>query len=457
MHVDVLVVGSGQAGVPLATRLAAAGRRVALAERGALGGTCVNTGCTPTKTLVASAAAAHAVRAAGRFGVRAAPPEVDFAAVMRRKDDVVRQWREGVERRLAEAGDRLTLLRGHARFTAPRTLDVGGTAVTADAVILNVGARAAVPALPGLDGVPWLDNASILGLTERPAHLLVLGGGYIGCEFAQLFRRLGSEVTLVGREARLLGREDADVVQPLHDAFRDEGIALWLGADPASVRRGEDGGVVLALRDGREVAGSHLLVATGRRPNTDDLGCDAAGVALTERGAVVADDRYRTTAEGVYAVGDCLGGPQFTHTSWDDGRLLFDLLQGGGRRTRADRIIPYAVFCDPQVARVGVSQEEAERAGTPHEVATMPFGHVARAIETERTAGVLKVILDPATERVLGAAITGAEAGELIHAFVALMAAGAPARALVDAEMIHPTFAEGLQSVLLRLPRYAPG
>ena len=454
MHADVLVIGSGQGGVPLATRLARAGKRVLLAERGALGGTCVNVGCTPTKTLVASAAAAHAVRTAGRFGVHAGEPRVDFAAVMARKDAVVRQWREGVERRIAGAGERLTLLRGHARFTGERRVEIGGETHTADVVVINAGARSAVPDLPGLDSVDWLDSARALELRELPEHLLVLGGGYIGCELGQMFRRFGARVTIVGRSGRLLDREDADVSDAVEAAFRAEGIALEPGAGTREVRA-EGGGVVLVTGDGRELRGSHLLVAAGRKPNTGDLGCDAAGVRLDERGFIPVDERFRTSAAGVYAVGDVTGGPQFTHRSWDDGRILFDLLTGRSQRTAAGRRVPYTVFTDPQVARVGLSGLEAEERGIRVETATMPFGEVARAVETDRRAGVMKVLLDPATERVLGATVVGAEAGELIHVFVALMAADAPARALVDAELVHPTFAEGIQGLLMRLERYS--
>jgi pyruvate/2-oxoglutarate dehydrogenase complex dihydrolipoamide dehydrogenase (E3) component len=436
MDVDVIVIGAGQAGVPLATRLAAAGRRVLLAERKELGGTCVNSGCTPTKTMIASARAAHVARTAGRLGVEAGEVRVDLAAVVRRKDEIVRQWRESVERRLREAGDRLRLVRAHARFVGPREVEAGGERHRAAVVVVNAGARPMVPRIPGLDAVGFLDNRTLMELTDVPPHLLVLGGGYIGCEFAQMFRRFGSEVTVIDHGERLLAMEDADTSEAIQGVFAEEGIRLGLTA------RGE-------------MRGSHLLVAVGRRPNTDDLGADAAGIALDAHGFILVDDHYRTSADGVYAVGDVTPGPQFTHASWDDHRLLFDHLMGRGGRKRSERLVPVTAFTDPQVARVGLTEHEARAKGVAYEKAAMPFSAIARAVETGEAAGALKALIDPASERVLGAAIVGAEAGELIHVFVAVMQAGATARAVVDAEMVHPTFAEGLQSLLLRLPRYA--
>ncbi len=454
MRVDAIVIGGGQAGVPLAARLAEAGRHVLLAEAGELGGTCVNTGCTPTKTMIASARAAHVARHAGRLGVKVGGVDVDLAAVVARKDAIVRQWRSGVEKRIARAGERLRLVRGRARFIGPREIEVAGERHSAEAVIINVGCRPAVPPILGLDSVPWLDNGSVMELRQPPAHLIVLGGGYIGCEFAQMFRRFGCEVTVIEAHDRLMSHEDPESSSALEAAFRAEGLHLEMGAAARQIAR-EDGGIVVRLDADRVVRGSHLLVATGRRPNTDDLACDAAGIARDKRGYSPVDDHYRTSAEGTYAVGDVTPGPQFTHASWDDHRLLFEILMGRARRTRADRLVPITAFTDPQVARVGMTEQEAKAKGLEYEVATMPFGHVARAIELDETAGTMKLLIDAKTERILGAAIVGAEAGELIHVFVALTQAGATARALVDAECVHPTFAEGLQSLAMKLKRYA--
>jgi pyruvate/2-oxoglutarate dehydrogenase complex dihydrolipoamide dehydrogenase (E3) component len=454
MTFDTIVIGSGQAGVPLATRLARSGQRVLLAERGALGGTCINTGCTPTKTLVASARAAHVARTAGRLGVRVPEVRVDFPAVIARKEEIVRRWRDGVARRIEGAASNLRLVRGHARLVAPRTVEVAGERHDARVIVLNTGARPVEPPIPGLAQVPWLDNRRVMELRELPRRLLVVGGGYIGCEFGQAYRRFGAEVVLVEPGPRLLARQDPEVSAAIEGVFRAEGIDLRLGARAVGVERAP-AGVRLALQGGAALEGSHLLVATGRRPNTDDLGCEAAGVELDGRGFVRVDDRYRTSAEDVFAVGDCAGGPQFTHSSWDDHRLLFDILAGRPGRGRNDRIIPYTVYTDPQVAGVGVTEREAKERGLPYEVATVPFSQIARAIETDETAGVLKVLVDPRSERILGASIVGAEAGELLHVFVALMAAGAKARAVVEMEAVHPSFAEGIQSVVMSLPRYA--
>ncbi|MGE5181061.1 MAG: mercuric reductase [Acidobacteriota bacterium] len=451
MH-DVIVIGTGQAAPALATRLAKAGRRVLVVEKGDLGGTCVNTGCTPTKTLIASARAAHVARTAGRLGVRCTV-DVDFPAIVARKDAIVQRWRSGVEKRLARAAPNLELVRGHARFVGPREIEAAGQRYRADTIVLNVGGRAVVPPIPGLDQVPYLDHASVMALRELPRHLIVLGGGYIGCEYAQMFRRFGAEVTVVDQAPHLMPREDDDVAAELDKVFRAEGISLVLGAKVARVAKAGDD--VVVTHGGGELRGSHLLVAVGRRPNSDDLGCDKAGVALDKRGFVVADERYRTTAEGVYALGDCIDQPQFTHVAWDDHRILYDILAGDASRTRAGRHIPYTAFTDPQVAGVGLNEREAKAKNIKYELATMAFGDVARAIEVDETAGIFKLLIDPASERILGATIVGCEAGELVHVFIALMQAHASVRAVVDAEMVHPAFAEGLQSVAMRLPRFA--
>lgn len=451
---DVIVIGSGQAGVPLATRLVAAGRQVLLAERGHPGGTCVNAGCTPTKTLVARARVAHVARNAGRFGVHAGEVKVDFTQVMTQKGGIVQRWRAGIERRLQKAGDGLRFVRGHARLVAPRVVEVNGERIAAEHVVLNVGARPAVPDVRGLAGLPYLTSTSALELTTLPARLVILGAGYIACELGQMFRRFGSEVTLVAPSTRLLSREDPEVSDALAGVFRGEGIALELGQRVDRVAFA-GGSFELTLADGRSLNGSHLLVATGRTPNTADLGCDAGNVELDASGHVVVDDRYETSEPGVFAVGDVTPGPEFTHVSWDDHRVLFEVLSGRSARARSERIVPYTVFTDPQVAGVGLGEADAKARGLDVEVASMPFGSIARAIETDETAGIVKLVLDKQSERILGARVVGVDAGELIHVFSVLMQAKATARTLVDAEFVHPTFAEGLQSAVMALPRYA--
>ncbi len=454
---DVIIIGTGQAGVPLATRLAAAGKRVLIAERGNPGGTCVNVGCTPTKTLVASARAAHVARTAGRLGVHTSDVTVDFAAVMARKDEMVTRWRAGVERRLAAAGERLRFVRGHARFVAPRTVEVNGERYEAERIVINVGARPARPELAGLDRAQYLDSTSLLELKELPKHLLILGAGYIACEMGQMFRRFGAEVTLVAPSARLLPREDAALSEALTGVFQSEGIALELGKRVAEVAQ-ENGEVELRFAPGERtasVSGSHLLVAAGRTPNTNELGCELGNVALDAQQRVLVDERYETSQAGVFALGDCVPGPQFTHVAWDDHRVLFDLLMGQPARARTERLVPYTVFTDPQVAGVGLTEQVARERGLAVEVASLPFGNIARAIETDERAGVVKVIIDAKSERLLGAFIVGVDAGELIHVFSVLMQAGSSVRAIVDGEFVHPSFAEGLQTAVMKLPRYA--
>ena len=455
MNVDVIIIGSGQAGIPLATRLAHAGRRVILVERALLGGTCINYGCTPTKTMVASARAAHVARTGARLGVHTSEPRVDLAAVVARKDAVVARWRQGIAARLDGAGERLRLVHGAARFVGAREIAVGGERHRADTVVINVGGRARAPAIAGLADVPWLDNHRLMELRELPRRLIVLGGGYIGCEFGQMFRRFGAGVTIVEHHPRLLSNQDPDVSAALEGVFRSEGLELVLGAAVERVASAGAGALIVHTGDGRAIEGSHLLVAVGRVPNTDDLGCDAAGVALDKRGFVTVDDHYRTSAPGTYALGDVTGGPQFTHTSWDDHRRLYDLLLGRPSRARSDRIVPSTVFTDPQIAQAGLTETEARARGVPVEVATMPFGDVARAIETDETAGIMKILIDPRDEHIVGVTLVGADAGELLHIFVPLMEARLTARSIASAEFVHPTFAEGVQSLVMRLPRYA--
>ncbi|UCC49790.1 MAG: mercuric reductase [Gemmatimonadota bacterium] len=454
MKVDVIVIGSGQAGVPLAARLAGSGRDVIIVEANHLGGSCVNVGCTPTKTMVASARAAHVARGAARLGVRTGEVKVDLAAVVDRKDAIVQQFRNGVRRRLERAGERLKLIEGRARFVGEREIEVNGERHAAETVIVNVGARPRRPPVRGLDRVDWLSSSSIMELRQRPDHLVIMGGGYIACEFGQMFRRFGSQVTIMQKGEHLLAREDTEISQAIEEAFRSEGIEVVLNAEVVEVER-RGGEVAVRCAGGQETQGSHLLVAVGRIPNTDELGCATAGIELDDQGFIKVDDSYRSSAAGVYAVGDCNGGPQFTHTSWDDHRILYDILMGRREGGRDGRIVPSTVFTDPQAARAGLSEREAKALGIECEVATMPFGYIARAIEMDETVGVMKVLIDPKTERILGAALVGHEAGELLHSFLMLMQAGVSARAMVDAQMVHPALAEGLQALVMKLERFA--
>ncbi|GMR11932.1 MAG: mercuric reductase [Gemmatimonadota bacterium] len=454
MTADVIIIGSGQAGAPLAYRLSRAAKRVILFEGSALGGTCVNVGCTPTKTFIASADAAHWARRGPEFGVETGEVRIDMAAVVARKNKIVEMWRSGVERNVEKHAENLTLVREHARLLGPGLVGAGGEEYRADTIIVNVGLRPSVPPIPGLEQVPYLTNEDVMDLAEVPDHLIVLGGGYIGCEFGQAYRRFGAEVSIVDLADHLIPREDHDVTETLAEVFEQEGIRLHLGARAERIEA-TDAGVRVHLEGSGVIDGSHLLVAVGRAPNTDSLGCDETGVELDQRGYIVVDDHYHTSVPGIYAVGDVTGGPLFTHASWDDHRILFDLLEGNQRRTRKDRLVPSTAFTDPQLARVGLTEREAEEAGLDYEVATMPFGRVARAVETRQPSGMMKVLVDPDTEKILGAVILGAQAGELIHIFSMIMQAGATLQTIVDAEMVHPTFAEGLQTLVMRLDRYA--
>jgi pyruvate/2-oxoglutarate dehydrogenase complex dihydrolipoamide dehydrogenase (E3) component len=445
---DALVVGAGQAGVPLAVAMAKAGRKTALVERDQVGGTCINVGCTPTKTLVASARAASVVARASLFGIAAGPPQASWAEVRDREQRVVHQFRASGERRLREAG--VTLLRGEARFIGPRRLAVESSdrrseEHTATQVFLDVGGRPSRPKLPGLDGVPALDSSSILTAETFPSHLLILGGGYVSLEFAQIFRRLGARVCVVEVAPRLLGHEDPDVSEALRAILAEDGIELHLGAGAARVERSGPG-VRLHLADA-VVEGTHLLLAVGRTPNTDQLDCPAGGIALDARGFIQVDDRLRTTAEGVFATGDVTGAPAFTHVSYDDFRVLRGDLLGGEARPTVGRLIPYTLFTDPQLGRVGLTETEARARSLPIRVAKMPMTYVARAIESDETRGFLKAVVHAQTERILGFAALGFEGGELASLVQVAMMGDLPYQALREAIFPHPGLAESLNNL----------
>jgi len=460
-HVAVLVLGAGQGGGPLAGAFARAGRRTMLVEEAHAGGTCVNVGCTPTKTMVAGARVAYLTRRAADYGVAVGPVTVRPDVVRARTRAVVASFRAGSERALAAAG--VELCHGHGHFVAPRTLEVTSAAgevlrtVSADLVIVNTGLRPVRPAIEGLDTVAALDSTSVLDLDELPAHLLVAGGGYVGLEFAQLYRRFGSAVTVVDVHDRLLPREDADVSAALAAILREDGIDLRLGHDIVRVApTGAGNGVQAELRDratghGALVEGSHLLLATGRRPNTDHIGAAAAGIALDARGYIRTDERLVTSAEGVYAIGDVTGGPAFTHVAYDDFRILRANLLGGGTRTTTDRLVPYTLFTDPQLGRIGRTEAQARADGFDVRVATQPMRHVARAIEMDETRGLMKVVVDASTGRLLGAAVLGVEGGELAGVLQMAMVGQLHHTTLRDLVFPHPTFAESLNNLFAQL------
>jgi pyruvate/2-oxoglutarate dehydrogenase complex dihydrolipoamide dehydrogenase (E3) component len=447
---DAIVIGAGQAGPSLAGRLTAAGRKVALVERHLFGGTCVNVGCMPTKALVASAQAAYLTRRAADFGVTIGGPiTIDMPAVKARKDVVAHTARGNVEKWL-DGMTGLTVLRGHARFTKPHELRVGDETITAPEIFINVGGRAAVPDFPGIGEVPYLTNSSILELTQVPRHLVVVGGSYIGLEFAQMYRRFGAEVTVIERGAKLLSREDADVSDGVRSILEKEGVAIRTGADCIRIaRRGDDIGVSVDCTDGEpEIVGSHLLLATGRRPNTDDLGLAAAGIATNERGYITVDDQLRTSVPGVWAMGDCNGRGAFTHTAYNDFEIVAANLLDGEARRVSDRIACYGLFIDPPLGRVGLTEAQAKAAGHKIRVGKRMMTRVGRAVEKGETQGFMKVVVDAETDQILGGAILGVGGDEAVHAMLDTMAAKAPYRTLQHTVHIHPTVAELIPTIL---------
>ena len=449
MKFDAIVIGSGQAGKPLSYALAGLGWKVAFIERAELGGSCINTGCTPTKTMVASAQVAYYARNAARWGVRTNDVSLDLPAVVGRKNKVVQGFRDAIQRRI-DAKPNITLVRAHGRFTGPHQVEAGGETLESEKIFIDTGTRPEIPKIPGMDSIPFLTNASILELQKVPQHLLVLGGGYIGLEFGQIFRRFGSGVTIIHRNDRILPREDSDVTQELLKALQVEGIEFTLGATATRV---ENSGGEIALnyetkQGSKTVSGSHLLVATGRKPNTDDLGLDKAGVATDARGYIKVNGRMETSVPGVWAMGDVKGGPAFTHISYNDYQIVYANLVEGKNLTTDHRYLPYALFTDPQLGRVGITEQDARASGRKFKMGTYPMANVARAIERDETTGLMKVIVDGENDRILGAAILGTEGGELVQILGAMILADAPYTVLKGAVYIHPTLAEGFFGLL---------
>jgi pyruvate/2-oxoglutarate dehydrogenase complex dihydrolipoamide dehydrogenase (E3) component len=446
---DAIVIGSGQAGTPLSQKLADHGWSVALVEKEHLGGTCINTGCTPTKTMIASSQVAHYARNAPKWGVNTRDVNVDLPKIVARKDQVVAQWRASLEQKARERKN-LHLYRGHAQFLDAHRVRVGEEVLEGERIFINTGTRPNVPNLPGLDQVDYLTNATIMELRVLPEHLLVLGGGYIGVEFGQMFRRFGSQVTILHRDAVILPREDPEVSEELQKALAAEGVRFILNAKTKQVGR-ENSSLVAAFEVGNAsdtVRGSHLLVATGRRPNTDDLGLENTRVRLTPGGFIQVNGRLETDEPGIWALGDVKGGPAFTHISFNDYQIVYANLIEGKNLSIEHRIVPYAVFSDPQLGRVGQTEKEARATGRKLKIGKIPMSWVARAIERDETAGLMKIVVDGETDRILGAAILATEGGELVQILHAVMLAGAPYTLLKGAIYIHPTLAEGFWTLM---------
>jgi len=446
---DAIIIGTGQAGPSLAARLSAAGMTVAIIERNLVGGTCINTGCTPTKAMVASAYAARMAARAAEYGViLPGPARIDMAAVAARVATIVDTDRQGLEHWLTGLPG-CTLIRGHARFDNAHQVRVGGQLLTADRIFINVGGRALVPDFPGLAEVPYLTNTDMVALRTVPRHLAVIGGSYVGLEFAQIFRRLGAQVTIVEKGPRLIGREDEDVSAQVQAMLEEEGIAMRLDAECIRIHKHADGalvGVDCASGD-REFVASHVLLAVGRRPNTDDLGLDKAGIAVDGKGYIVVDGQLRSTANGVWALGDCNGRGAFTHTAYNDFEIVAANLLDQGDRSVDARIPVYALYTDPPLGRVGMTVAQAKQAGKKVRVGMRPMTRVARAIEKGETRGSMQVVVDAETDAILGAAILGPGGDEAVHMVLAAMAAGTTATGMTRTMAIHPTVSELIPTI----------
>ncbi len=451
---DVIIIGDGQSGGPLSTAFASAGKKVALIEREHAGGTCINEGCTPTKTMIASARVAYLARRGADYGVETGPISVDMKVVRKRKRDIVDSFRNGSENRV-EGVEGLDFLKGEGYFVGPKTVEVrlndGSTRqISADTICLNVGERPAKPPIDGINSVPVLDSTTIMELDNVPEHLVILGGGYVSLEFGQMFRRFGSQVTIIQRGKQLLVREDADVAEEVTKILREDGIEILLETSAVRVAPGPDGGVAVTVRSGQDervITGSHLLAGAGRTPNSDRLNLELTGIQTDKHGYIGVNDQLETSVAGIYALGDVKGGPAFTHISYDDFRILRTNLIEGGHASIKDRPLIYTVFTDPQLGRVGINETEARQQNRHIRIAKMPMSSVARALEVDESRGLMKIIVDADTRQILGAVILGLEGGEIMSILEVAMLGKLPYTVLQNAVFAHPTLAESLNNV----------
>ncbi|MDR3576805.1 MAG: mercuric reductase [Anaerolineaceae bacterium] len=456
---DAIIIGSGQGGMPLARALAQAGWKTAMVEEKHVGGTCINEGCTPTKTMVASAEVAYLARRAKNYGVRVGGVSVNLQEIHQRKEDIVTSFRDGDESRLIKDGVRL--IWGRASFIGPKIIEVkpkeGGDLLqmTAETIVINAGGRSRPIKLDGLQGIPFLDSTSILDLVELPDHLMIIGGSYVALEFGQMFLRFGSQVTVIQRSAYLLGREDADVAEAVLEIVREDGIKVLLNAETQRVERDTAGKIHLKVTTPageQDLVGSHLLLAAGRIPNSDWLNLPAAGIETDSQGYIRTNDRLETNVPGVYAIGDIKGGPAFTHISYDDFRILKTNLLEKGHASIRGRMIPYTMFIDPQLGRIGMIEIDARQQFPNLQVAKIPMTYIARALETDQSRGFIKALVDMDTKQIVGAAVLGADGGEIMAMLQIAMMGKLPYTALRDATFAHPTFSEGLNTLFSNLP-----
>lgn len=454
---DVIIIGAGQAGNPLSMEFAKSGKSVALIEEKAVGGTCINVGCTPTKTMISSAEIAYLARRASDYGVSLKDVKVDLQQVRQRKEAVVSSFRNGSEQRILSAG--VDLIFGRAAFTGQKRLEVVCEAgnvrmLTANTIVINAGGRPNIPEIAGLDDVPYLTSASIMELEEIPEHLIIIGGGYIALEFGQMFLRFGSKVTILQHSQQLLGREDQDVADAMREILEENGINCHLNTDVTLVEQTSQGSLVLLASTPKgniRLEGSHLLLATGRIPNTDGLGLEKSGILVDAKGFIRVSDSLETNVSGIYAAGDIKGGPAFAHISYDDYRILKANLIENGKMDVNNRLVPYVLFTDPQLGRIGLSENDARRQGLNYQVVKMPMSYVARAIETERTDGFMKAVVDTETKQILGASILGVNGGEVMSMLEIAMMGNLPYTVLRDGIFAHPTLAEALNNLFSAL------
>lgn len=455
---DAIIIGAGQGGSPLARTLASQGRKTALIEKSAMGGTCINTGCTPTKALIASASAAHHVHHAVKYGVHARNPEVNIQEVMNRKDEIVEMFREGAEKGM-ENTENLDVIYGTASFSDKKTVEVklydgGAKTLSGDLIFIDTGSRTMVPSIEGVDQVKTYDNTTIMEIEELPKHLMIIGGGYIGLEFGQMFHRFGSNVSIFEHGERLIRHEDEDVSKEIANILEAEGLKIHLNYKVNAVSQKNDEIEITGDSGGNQYsyAGTHLLIATGRAPNTEGLNLDKADVETDEKGHIMVNDKLETTAEGVYALGDVTGGLQFTHTSFNDYTILKqNLLSTNGRATKSDERITYTVFTDPQIGRAGLNEQVAKERGVAYKVAKLPMEKVARAIETSHTKGFMKALVDEQTDKIIGASIVGMEGGEIAAALQIAMMGGLTYQQIRDGVFPHPTLTESLNNLFMTI------